>query len=546
MARNYTLTQTGAEVQSDLDKIEGAKIEGGTITIGGVSITPATAAELTRVDNKATDALSNSSTAAQMAASAQIDAANALRLANSIPVVKGDGEHAARQEGEDSTNHPYAKGARSIALGRRTVALGDNSHTEGNSSNVAPASVTAATDNEAIKQAWNTSKFSLAKGQNAHTEGNNTLALANHTHAEGNQTVAEGQQSHTEGYLTETKNQSEHAEGRANKSNKASDTFGDAGNTIHSVGIGANAGNRKNAFEIMQSGDAFLLGVGGYDGTNPGGADDIAQVLASKQDAISDLNDIRSGAAAGATAVQPSQMQTALEDKQDTLVSGQNLKTINGNSLLGEGDIEIESGDEAVWGNISGTLADQADLASALGAKYEKPSGGIPAGDIAPGVIPDVSQFVTKSVNDLVNYYTKSQTYTRDEVAALIGAIQQFHYEIVATLPASGESNVLYLLGPAGTGADKYEEYIYANSTWTKIGDTSISLEGYVTTQMLNTALADYLSINDVVQAQELSIDSTPTANSANLVTSGGVYAAIPTIESLTTAEIDTIWNNAS
>lgn len=96
---------------------------------------------------------------------------------------------------------------------------------------------------------------------------------------------------------------------------------------------------------------------------------------------------------------------------------------------------------------------------------YQKPSTGIPASDLAPGVIPDVSNFITKSVDDLVNYYLKSETYTKDEVAALIGAIQQFHYEIVATLPATGEGNVLYLLGPTGSGSDRYEEYVYANNT---------------------------------------------------------------------------------
>lgn len=236
----------------------------------------ATKVELTRVDNKATDALSNSSQAASAASEAQVSAANAVRAVNNIPVVKGDGEHSVRQEGEDATNHPYAKGARSAAWGRRTTAVGDNSFIEGNSSNVAPSSITANTDNATIKAAWNSSKFSLAKGQNSHVDGNNNLALANHASASGNQTVAEGQQSHTEGYLTETKNQSEHAEGRANKSNYANDTFGNPGNTIHSVGIGPNASNRKNAFEIMQNGDAYLLGVGGYDGTNPGAAQDLA------------------------------------------------------------------------------------------------------------------------------------------------------------------------------------------------------------------------------------------------------------------------------
>lgn len=42
-------------------------------------------------------------------------------------------------------------------------------------------------------------------------------------------------------------------------------------------------------------------------------------------------------------------LTTALNTKQDTLVSGQNIKTINGETVLGEGDIIIESGglDEA-------------------------------------------------------------------------------------------------------------------------------------------------------------------------------------------------------
>ena len=107
---------------------------------------------------------------------------------------------------------------------------------------------------------------------------------------------------------------------------------------------------------------------------------------------------------------------------------------------------------------------------------------------------PDLSGFITNSVNNLVNYYLKSETYTKTEVQQLIGAIQQFHYEVYPTLPQTGASNVLYLIGPTGTGADKYEEYVYANNDWTKIGDTSIDLSGYVTTQALTTALADYVT----------------------------------------------------
>jgi hypothetical protein len=52
---------------------------------------------------------------------------------------------------------------------------------------------------------------------------------------------------------------------------------------------------------------------------------------------------------------------------QPTLVSGTNIKTINGNSLLGSGDLSITT--SASWGSITGTLSSQTDLQSALNGK---------------------------------------------------------------------------------------------------------------------------------------------------------------------------------
>lgn len=49
--------------------------------------------------------------------------------------------------------------------------------------------------------------------------------------------------------------------------------------------------------------------------------DKLSAALAGKQDTISDLSTIRSGAAAGATAVQPATMNTALAAKQDTIIT---------------------------------------------------------------------------------------------------------------------------------------------------------------------------------------------------------------------------------
>lgn len=110
----------------------------------------------------------------------------------------------------------------------------------------------------------------------------------------------------------------------------------------------------------------------------------------------------------------------------------------------------------------------------------------------------DLTDFITRAVTDLVNYYTKSQTYTKLEVNNLIGALHQFHFEIYETLPATGDGSVLYLIGPTGTGSDKYEEYVWANDAWTKIGDTTIDLSGYVTTEALNAALENYATAAQV------------------------------------------------
>lgn len=66
-----------------------------------------------------------------------------------------------------------------------------------------------------------------------------------------------------------------------------------------------------------------------------------------------------------------SSLITTVNNKQDTLISGTNIKTINNTSLLGSGNIEIQGGGggEAVWGSITGTLSNQTDLQNALNAK---------------------------------------------------------------------------------------------------------------------------------------------------------------------------------
>lgn len=90
--------------------------------------------------------------------------------------------------------------------------------------------------------------------------------------------------------------------------------------------------------------------------------------------------------------------------------------------------------------------------------------------------------FITKAVNDLTNYYTKANTYTKTEVNNLIGNLKTIEIKVVSSLPSTGESNVIYLVAHSHGTGDVYDEYVWVASTtsYEKIGNTDIDLSGYV------------------------------------------------------------------
>lgn len=143
-------------------------------------------------------------------------------------------------------NITKANGESSHAEGYNTNASGKYSHAEGNS--------TTASSDSSHAEGQNT----IASGNTAHAEGNHTTAGGNAAHAEGIYTKANGYSSHAEGYFTIAQNQYEHACGALNISSKASETFGDSGNTLFSIGNSTNASSRHNAFEVRQNGDIYI------------------------------------------------------------------------------------------------------------------------------------------------------------------------------------------------------------------------------------------------------------------------------------------------
>ena len=84
-------------------------------------------------------------------------------------------------------------------------------------------------------------------------------------------------------------------------------------------------------------------------------------------------------------------------------------------------------------------------------------------------------------MNNLTNYYTKSNTYTKTEVDNLIGAVKTIQIEVVASLPTTGASNIIYLVSNGGANPNAYDEYVWVASTskFEKIGTTAVDLSGY-------------------------------------------------------------------
>lgn len=95
------------------------------------------------------------------------------------------------------------------------------------------------------------------------------------------------------------------------------------------------------------------------------------------------------------------------------------------------------------------------------------------------------SGFITDTVNNLVNYYTKSQTYTQSEVDTLIANAKNGRFIVVATLPTTDiDIKAIYLVPSADPKAGNIkDEYINTDGTsagWELIGSTAIDLSDYV------------------------------------------------------------------
>lgn len=180
---------------------------------------------------------------------------------------------------------------------------------------------------------------------------------------------------------------------------------------------------------------------------------------------------------------------TALNGKQATLVSGTNIKTINGNNILGSGDIAISG--TAAWGSVTGTLSNQTDLQTALNGKL-----------------------ATNGNGSALTGLTAAQV-----------ALQNVTNESKATM----FTNPAFTGTPTGIGIPVYAEVTGSNATTT--GQALVNITGLSVPLAIN-ARYDF----EAVMTVSTSAVTTGTAYGVNYSVAGGAVEALITGSSTSTA----------
>ena len=108
------------------------------------------------------------------------------------------------------------------------------------------------------------------------------------------------------------------------------------------------------------------------------------------------------------------------------------------------------------------------------------------------------SRFLTEETDPTVPAWAKESTkptYTAAEVGAAttsevnsaiataIGNINQFNVAVVSTLPTENiDDHTIYFMSNGGSDDNIYDEWMYINNNWEKIGTTAVDLSGYMQT----------------------------------------------------------------
>lgn len=109
-------------------------------------------------------------------------------------------------------------------------------------------------------------------------------------------------------------------------------------------------------------------------------------------------------------------------------------------------------------------------------------------------------------------YYTETEIDVKvNNINSQINSLIGFTATIVNSLPSTGEVGVMYLKlnTSASVEGNIYDEYIWVNNKFEKIGstETTVDLSGYVTQTEMNTQLANKANINHAHLSRDIEIN---------------------------------------
>lgn len=132
------------------------------------------------------------------------------------------------------------------------------------------------------------------------------------------------------------------------------------------------------------------------------------------------------------------------------------------------------------------------------------------------------------------DYHPATKKYVDD----LVSTISTLSFQVVTELPTTDiQTNIIYLV-PSTTSSEQnvYDEYIYINSTWEKIGSTAIDLSNYLAKD--NTAA--YTPTGDYNPATKQYVDSSVT----NQATTEETISGLKTFTTLPESSVVPTTNN--
>ena len=190
--------------------------------------------------------------------------------------------------------------------------------------------------------------------------------------------------------------------------------------------------------------------------------------------------------------IKDSEARAELSNKQDTLVSGTNIKTINNTSILGSGNIDIQSGSSYT----AGTGIDITnDVISVEGVKNQRNT--TTAIKIWTGTLAQYNAIATKDNNTLYNI-------TDDNTAVAYEAYSKNETDNLISTSLNNTLSALYPVGSIyiGTQSTCPLATLISGSTWVKVSEGRV-LQGSDSSHSAGTT----------IKAGLPNITSNPSAN---------------------------------